>query len=142
MKTKKIIKWLCLLTWTLIIFLLSHQPNSGQATHSVIEKIIPFIKEQSIIDILNFIIRKLAHVTEYLILSIITYSLLNEYQLKEKKKIYITIIFCFIFAITDELHQTLVMGRTGRFLDCIIDTTGASIPIIAKKIKTLKNNFS
>lgn len=53
-----------------------------------------------------------------------------------------SIFFCFIYAITDEFHQTFITGRTGQFSDVIIDTIGASIgsivySIVYKKIKNI-----
>mgnify|MGYP003309055667 FL=1 len=36
-----------------------------------------------------------------------------------------SIIICFIYACTDEIHQLYVVGRTGQFIDVLIDTIGA-----------------
>ena len=55
---------------------------------------------------------------------------------KEKIILLISIIFCFIFALTDEYHQSLVPGRTSVFTDVIIDTIGGILSIITYKIYT------
>ena len=135
---KKIIKWLLLIIWLIVIFIFSNQANSGESTHDIIENIIPIIKNSNQIDIINFIVRKLAHITEYLILALLTISLLKEYTKNERLIIIISIIFCFLYASLDEIHQSFVIGRTSTFKDVLIDTTGSIIGniiyIIKKKI--------
>ncbi|MBR3161110.1 MAG: VanZ family protein [Bacilli bacterium] len=132
---KKTIKWIAFITWLIIIFIFSHQPNSGDTTHGIIENIIPILKNSKWLDIINYIIRKLAHITEYLILSLLTISLMKEYTKKEKIIILFSILFCFFYACTDEFHQSLIVGRTSKFTDALIDTVGSLIGIIIYKIK-------
>ena len=135
MKTK-LKKWLILIVWMFIIFIFSNQPHSGSVTHDMVEQILPNIKFDSLINIINFTIRKLAHLSEYFILTLLTISLSKEYIKKEKIILLISLIFCFIFALTDEYHQSLVPGRTSVFTDVIIDTIGGILSIITYKIYT------
>lgn len=139
MTKRKVIKSLLLLIWMFIIFLFSHQPHSGQATHSLIEQFLPMITNTTIINIINFIIRKSAHLTEYFILAILTISLLKDYHLTNKKIMIITLVFCFIYALTDEYHQTFIAGRTGQFKDSLIDTIGAITAIVTYNLITYYN---
>ena len=134
MNKKKLIKWLVLLLWMLVIFLFSSQPHSGEATKSIIENIIPNIKTNSLLDMINFIVRKSAHVTEYFILALLTISLLKEYTKKERTILLSSIIFCFIYAMTDEYHQSFVPGRSSLFRDVLIDTSGGILAIILNYI--------
>lgn len=138
MKQKKLIKWLFLMIWMLIIFIFSNQAHSGQATHDIIEHLLPSIKTNTLIDIINFFIRKSAHLTEYFILALLTMSLLKEYSQKEKTIILFSILYCFLYACTDEFHQSFVPGRTAAFKDVLIDTTGAIIAIALYTIYTKK----
>lgn len=126
---KKLKKWIYLIIWLIIIFIFSSQANSGDITHNIIEDII-VTNNNSIINTINFIIRKLAHLTEYFILACLTISLLKEYTKKQKIIIITTIIFCFLYALTDEYHQSLVPGRSPLLTDVLIDTTGAIISTI------------
>ena len=88
---------------------------------------------------INYLVRKSAHITEYFILAILTISLLKEY-ITNYKLIYILSIFiCFIYAITDEIHQYFVVGRTAIFKDVIIDTTGSLLLVIILVIKKKPN---
>lgn len=138
MNKKKILKWGFLFFWMIIIFIFSNQPHSGEATRSIIEQIIPTIKTNALIDIINFIIRKSAHITEYFILTILTISLLKEYTKKERVIITLSILFCFLYASTDEFHQSLVPGRTSTFKDVLIDTSGGLIAMLAYTLYKLK----
>lgn len=69
-------------------------------------------------------VRKAAHFTLYFILGLAYISLLKEFNLDDKKLLIYTIIFVFIYACSDEFHQLFVPGRSGEFMDVIIDTTG------------------
>lgn len=122
-----------------LIYILSSQPNSGAKTNYMISKILPGIKETSIIETINFIIRKLAHLTEYFILTLLINSLLKEYTLKEKTRLLLSIAICFIYSMTDEIHQSFIQGRTGIFTDCLIDTLGGTIYIVIYKIRKLSH---
>lgn len=91
-----------------------------------------------IVDIFNFsnistvsnVIRKLAHFTEYLILGILVANMLREYD----KKAYVSIIICILYAISDEVHQLFVPGRSCQVLDMFIDTIGSSIGVVLLNI--------
>ena len=77
---------------------------------------------------LIFLVRKTAHFTEYAILGALFY--LNFIQFprlnRHFKKILLPIIFSFLYACTDEIHQIFVPGRSSQFRDILIDTLGAS----------------
>lgn len=95
-------------------------------------------------DDLIFIIRKMAHITEYLILGILLFNVLKDYNIINTKLVIITIMFCFTYAISDEVHQLFIQSRSGKFSDVLIDTIGSSIGsfiyyLIMKK-KSVKNN--
>ncbi len=72
-------------------------------------------------------VRKGAHFTIYFILGILVLSYIKEYTLSNKKAFMISIEIVFLYALSDELHQLFVPGRSGEILDIIIDTSGAVI---------------
>ena len=49
------------------------------------------------------------------------------YILKGTKLFIFALSICFIYACTDEYHQTFVSGRTGQFTDSLIDTFGGTL---------------
>lgn len=89
-------------------------------------------QRKQLIHYLNYPIRKLAHMFIYFVLACITFIALKN-TTKIKKLGITTIIICFIYACTDEFHQMFISGRTGNFLDVIIDVVGASIYILMYK---------
>lgn len=143
MNKKKLIKWIMLIIWMLVIFLFSSQPHSGETTKSIIKQIMPNIKTNSLLDMINFIVRKSAHITEYFILTLLTISLLKEYTKKQNVILVSSLIFCFIYALTDEFHQSFIPGRSSLFRDVLIDTSGSVLSLVSyylyqKKFTTKK----
>lgn len=131
MKNKKLLlKWFLLIIWLIIIFLLSSDAGSSSNTSSVLDKLFFFVKSKHTLNILNFTIRKLAHLTEYFILALLLIFLLKEYSLKERYLLLISSIFCFIYALFDEFHQSFITSRTSSFKDVLIDTTGGLLALI------------
>ena len=93
--------------WMVLIFYLSSQPD------------LPSNR----IDYLDFIIKKSAHFTEYLILVILWFRAL---QLKSPSAaFFITLVYAF----TDEIHQLFVPGRTGNLRDVFIDGLGICLGV-------------
>ena len=136
-----------------MIFILSNQPadESTRLSDGLIEKTIGNIyklthkncTEEKLTEIKRknaHIVRKTAHFTIYLILGLLVTTLLKEYNLNNRKIIIYSILICMIYAISDEIHQTFVIGRSGELKDIIIDTCGSTVGIILT-IKTIKNNF-
>ncbi|MDF2946800.1 MAG: VanZ like family protein [Bacillales bacterium] len=123
--------WVVVLLWMALIFYLSHQPagESDQLSSSVskfiykiINELLPIINS---ID-LNYYIRKVAHFTEYLILGFLLENAL-------KKRLVYTLLFCILYAISDEVHQAFIPGRGPGVMDVLIDSSGALFGIITYK---------
>lgn len=148
---KKIILYILLIFWISLIFYLSHQPSveSSKLSNGVIDKIIHTVEIingheftdnelKMISNYLIFPIRKLAHFTLYFVLGILTYNVVQLYM-NNKKILIISILFCIIYACSDEIHQLFVSGRSGELRDVLIDTIGSLLGIIiSSKIKKLK----
>ncbi len=71
-----------------------------------------------------FIVRKGAHFSIYLILGLLIMSYFKEIYLVSNKGLFLTVIICFLYACSDEIHQLFVPGRSGEIRDVLIDTTG------------------
>lgn len=53
----------------------------------------------------------------------------------------ISTLFCIIYALSDEIHQLFVFGRSGELKDVLIDTIGSFLGIILiSKIINRKND--
>lgn len=145
--TKKQILYLILIVaWMAVVFAFSNQPaeESSQTSGGITEKVVRIIvKEpekvpQETIDIIETVIRKLAHFTIYSIGGFLIVSFMNTTNMTNKQKIIYSIIVAIIYACTDEIHQFFVEGRSCELRDVIIDSMGAStgvgVFILGKKI--------
>jgi len=81
--------------------------------------------QASTIDWQDFVTRKFAHFMEYAILYVLFYRFLkNSTNYPFKKSLLLSLVFTIVYALTDEYHQTLVSGRTGKIRDVLIDSAG------------------
>ena len=125
---KKVINIILLIAWMMVIFLLSN--DNGVQSSGKSDGIAYFIASKINVmdtDTLVFIIRKTAHVTEYFILGILILNVLKDYNSICIKLVIITVLFCFSYAISDEVHQLFILNRSGKFSDVLIDTMGSLI---------------
>lgn len=78
---------------------------------------------------LYLISRKLAHFVEYALLLTLWWRALLT-KVPHRRALALGFAIAVLYAVTDELHQTLVSGRTGRPLDVGIDAAGALTAIL------------
>lgn len=137
MTRKKIINIIILFLWMGVIFIMSsfNADDSGSQSGLIVNVLSRFVSIKNI-SMASFIIRKLAHFTEYFILGVLALNCLKDYI--AKKDILISIIFCFLYASSDEFHQTFVPGRAGLFTDVLIDSCGAIAGVFFFKFYGLK----
>ena len=76
--------------------------------------------------IMNKRIRNIVHFFDFCVLSMVLVFTLNSFNLNGQKSYIIALMFVFLYACTDELHQFFISGRDARFLDVIIDSTGGA----------------
>ena len=97
-----------------------------------------FLAEQ-----LHGFIRKLAHFTVYMTLGAVLYalSLATEKRIKPLGSWGTALMFSFIYASVDEIHQYFTPGRAMRFTDVLIDSCGALAGIIIIRILILLAGF-
>ena len=129
----------CLLTllWMTVIFMFSAK-NADDSTEqsSFVTNILMNIfsnvyrnsnlsDKMQIIESMSFAIRKAAHFSIYSVLGLL--SFLSVYYLTKfsNKTPFISLLICFIYACSDEMHQLFVPGRSGQLRDVFIDFSGA-----------------
>ena len=81
--------------------------------------------------VLELCFRKMAHMGIYCMLSFSTMLVLFTFPLGMVFRMLASLIFCVVYACSDEFHQLLVEGRSPRALDVMIDSAGAGTGIIA-----------
>lgn len=138
MNKKLIIFLIIVLMWMVTVFIFSNQTGSVSKDTSgkVIESAITILPEgeslsenqiQKIVKSYQLIVRKYAHFILYTIGGIVIYTFVNTFNISSKKKIVYTILIGMLIAITDEIHQYFVPGRTALVKDVVIDATGVII---------------
>jgi len=115
---------------TIFVFSGQQGTESGDTSRKFTVAIIQVLTGKSLalddpfIEGIQLFIRKLAHFTIYAIggFFIMNYAYSTEKAMKQK--IIYSITFGGAYAVTDELHQFFVPGRSGNIIDVGIDTLG------------------
>lgn len=124
MSKKKIVSIILMIIWMVFIFVMSSfdSVESGSQSNFIVDIIVNIFNIDNV-DLISLIVRKAAHFMEYLILGILVSNVFNIYG----RKRYIGIIVCVLYAVSDEIHQLFVPGRSCQIFDMIIDSLGSSI---------------
>jgi VanZ family protein len=137
----RIVLILMLAGWMLLIYLKSNEPYQAQNIRpfladwiplSFVDRWLPHMefyysgalftwKEPYIL--IEFIIRKSAHVAEYAILTLLWISTLY-LTLFKKYRLIISAVMVVIYAASDEWHQSFIASRTGHAIDVAVDSLG------------------
>lgn len=135
---RKNLTWLPALIIMIIIFLFSARPagNSNESSKTIANIVLnlmenvhddplPHKDRDRELDRINHIVRKMAHFIEYAVLA----SAIEFHYLIRKRKgaqlILLSISLTVLYAVSDELHQLFVPGRSGELKDVMIDFAGA-----------------
>lgn len=146
-RRKKLLFALPMLIIMIIIFCFSAQPSaqSSASSNFVVDHLIQVIGgieeklgmestepilDQKGMEIMTFLVRKLAHTFEYAVLGISICIFLYLNQWSYKKLFLISLGIGFAYACTDEFHQWFVPGRSCEFRDVLIDTNGVFLGLL------------
>lgn len=146
---KKTISFIVLILWMIVIFSFSSADanKSTGTSDKVITTMIeikdkitnnetPNNEKEIIVKNSSFYIRKIAHITEYLILGFLMFNLLKQYSVTN---IYYAIGLSILYSCTDEFHQLFISGRSGSIRDVLIDSIGILIGTYLYKLLFIKN---
>ncbi len=99
--------WFLVFAWAVFIFYLSGTPD--------LKTSLPC----------DFVLRKIAHVTEYFILTLFLYNAFkNTFTLNAARLFAYPSCIAVLYAISDEIHQLFVAGRSGSPKDVLVDAAG------------------
>lgn len=140
---KRFLYLIPVITWMIFIFYMSGK--TGQESSGQSGKISLFITDllekvrqdspqemQNLQDILELVIRKAAHMTEYAILFLLSYLTTVKISMSQSRfyNRSIAVLISLLYACSDEMHQLLVPGRSGKMIDVGIDMAGVLIVLI------------
>lgn len=140
----RILLLLFILFWMLMIFgFSSADGEASQSTSDVItQKIVEYIyndykdrepnEQQEIWNQVSFIVRKTGHFGEYGILAVLISCFLITFQgvRANIRKVFWGMSVCVLYAVSDEMHQGFVAGRSPKIMDVCIDSAGAFCGIV------------
>ncbi len=138
--------WWPAVFWVGVIFTestdMASAKNTGGLLYSVISFVAPHV-DQGFVDVLNEVLRKTGHFLGYGILSVLVFLALKNTNRDRLRNLvrrpwgiylhdlwrlewgFIGVMAAIGMATYDEIHQTFIPSRTGRWQDVIIDTSGA-----------------
>ncbi|TCZ74232.1 VanZ family protein [Paenibacillus albiflavus] len=149
MKNRRYWIWLALtVIWMVIIFVKSAEPYSQQdlrprlaewISEEQLSSVLPnleFHYDGELItyhlpyDMLEFMIRKMGHMFEFALLAQLSLLTLRAKHVNRGAAITIAALFTCLYAISDEWHQTFIVGRTGHAIDVVVDSIGILLVVI------------
>lgn len=152
----KIFAWTMVVVLACVIFWFSAQPatDSTEISNGVIKVIYSIYTKlfgqspnaeskqlEQMIEIFTFPVRKGAHISEYVLFFCTVFFAFFTCGIKKYRRIAFSFFVTFFYACTDEFHQTFVPGRSGQFIDVLIDMIGVSILVCILLLKIKRTHI-
>ena len=128
--------WMPAIFWTALVLIASNDAFSAENTGQILEVILPPLFgpiEPSSFEMIHFLVRKTAHITEYGILGLIYFRAWRgesvmawRFQCARQ-----ALAMCMVVAAMDEFHQSFVPSRTSSPKDVALDVLGAGLFLAA-----------
>ncbi len=140
---KRIVLWLLVICCMVMIFCFSAQPSDESASLSdgMLDKFLAFFNiylANEKVEFLRLFIRKVAHFSVYGLLGYLWYMLFFVgYNIKNTAASKAAVVFSGLYALTDEIHQVFVPGRSCKITDVFIDTLGATCGVVLAMVLCL-----
>jgi VanZ family protein len=137
--TKSILLLIAVILWMALIFYLSSFPadNSAQMSGIIARSLLRACERlyggnppAFITDVVlagDHFVRKAGHIIEFFILGILVGALSK--RLGFRRNIAVSIAVCFLYAVSDEIHQAFVPGRGPLASDVLLDTAAAALAV-------------
>jgi len=131
-----------------IIFWFSSQSGDDSQSSSdfFTNKIVKFFNisdqqtENSLKEIVSFIVRKSAHFMIYFVGGFFIYGFVNSFKLLPKNVLYYSVLLGFLYAVSDEIHQYFVPGRAAQIRDVFLDTFGVFLMVVIRWLMEIKKS--
>lgn len=125
-------RWLLVILWMALIFILSSQPKASMPHYPN--------------GMLDWGIKKSAHMIEYGILAILFWRAVSGCAgaTVRRSQVWLVPLFCLVYAATDEYHQSFVPGRSSSVWDVLVDGLGTllTLTIVSLLLKLRARHLS
>lgn len=130
--------WLPLVLWITVIFgastHLGAPSNTSYFFRPIMHWLFPNMSEERV-ELIHHIVRKTAHFTEYAVLGFLSWRVVllepafRAFSLR--RRCWFVLLFCMLYASTDEFHQRFVPDRQPAVQDVLLDTCGSGFALMA-----------
>lgn len=131
------LSWFLVILTMIIIFNFSTEDaaTSTQTSAGVVTDVLGVVMDKDditpkVVEKFQLPFRKVAHFCIYMLLG---FCVISAYEKSFKINFWLncalSLVFCFAYAVTDEIHQSFSAGRAPTPIDALIDTSGAIIGI-------------
>lgn len=131
-KIVRVILTALLLGTFFMIFGFSNQDaeKSGSLSSSVTKLLLGQEEREDIVERAESVIRKIAHFCIYTLVGFLLMALFSTYNIKENKRVMISLGIGILYATSDEIHQLFIPGRSGQVTDIMLDSMGVLLGIL------------
>ncbi len=137
----RILFWSLTVAIMLVIFFNSakNATESSEVSNSFTDKLFSlFISDYdtmdeteklSLVSSVQFVVRKSAHFLSYFAMGLFCFLAVNTNNQRLRNKFIVSSSICILYAVSDEIHQLFVPGRSGEIRDVLIDSGGILLAI-------------
>jgi VanZ family protein len=143
--------WLPVILWMAVIFSASTHLGSPDNTsyyfRPIMHFLFPHMAEEKV-ERIHYLVRKTAHFVEYAVLGILAWRAVRFdpafASFSPRRQCRFVLLFCMLYASSDEFHQSFVPTRQPAVPDVLLDTCGSGFGLLAalgaRKVRTLRKN--
>jgi VanZ family protein len=130
----RVVFWAIAVAWAALIFYFSTAKFAPGFSEWLIAQALTFLHvsfSSRIVQVLDALVRKSAHMIEYGILTLLLYGSFaskDPFRWRPRRALWCVFI-AGAYSLTDEFHQRFVPGRHASLMDCGVDAVGAMIAI-------------
>jgi VanZ family protein len=108
--------------------------NTSYYFRPIMHWLFPDMSEERLEQV-HHIVRKTAHFVEYAVLGLLAWRALHLdpafASYSARRQIWLALLFCLLYASTDEFHQSFVPTRHPAVQDVLLDTCGSGFGLLA-----------
>lgn len=133
-------RYLPLVIWLVFISVASSDSFSANNTSRIIGPVVLWLFPNTTpetLAVVHFIVRKIAHFTEYAILAFLAARAFRTSPRPALANRWVLAAFALVivYALLDEYHQTFVPSRTASIYDSFIDMTGGLVTLLVLRLR-------